>query len=244
MYEFRLSRLAGSVVAAGLIAASLCLAGCSEWDDSTQEHSAVAKFQRRTDVSPSSAGKAEALDEDLLAGRDALIKAAEELKLFGGQATRDAIVDGLAESVTITQTDLGNVELVGVRVTHADPAMAAGLANVLVTNYINAVSERITTPLTASRNSLLKQVSDAKARLAELNKQRLEFDAAPAGAKPASVAALQKDIQRLTTDIKTLQSRYTAAQTDLEVEDAKRRTHLAAVQPAEAPPVCSAPGGG
>ena len=202
------------------------------------KYTGLTKFQRRTDVAGQGGkgGTTESfenikltLEHDLM-GRNAVALVAEELKLFEG-LPRDAdgeltrvgvmakqeIVAKLRRDIQITwEVKTRDVDLVAVRVRHADRRLARDIPDLLVTNYINKISQQIVARLTASRDFLLKRVNDCNLRLMELNKQRLDFETLHADAMPDDPGALQERIRKIEANIETLRISEDTARSKLQ----------------------------
>jgi uncharacterized protein involved in exopolysaccharide biosynthesis len=80
----------------------------------------------------------------------------------------------------------------------------------------NRISEQIITNLTASRDFLQTKVDEANTRFAELTRKRIDFETKYAGMLPDNPGALQQDIQRVTTDMETVQRQQALAKQKLD----------------------------
>ena len=224
--------MAGMYLAVGALGGPDALEGLETSDEAnlpwnwSSRYTGETKFARRTDVASvdSRGGSTESfenikltLEHDLM-GLNAVAQVAEELKLFEG-LPRDAdgeltrvgtmakqeIVKELREQIKVMwDVKTKDVDLVTVSVTHDDRKLARDIPDLLVTNYINKISQQIVARLTASRDFLLKRVNDCDLRLMELNKQRLDFETLHADAMPDDPGALQERIRKIEADIETL----------------------------------------
>jgi len=201
------------------------------------KYTASTKFKRRTDVAGQTVHGPDTesfekmkltLDLDLK-GRSAVEEVAEDLKLFvglphdaDGQLTREgqmrkqAIVEDLRSRITITwDVKTKEVDLITVSVTDANPRLAQKIPDKLVTNYIDRISQRIKGRLKASHDFLEKQVEGCEARLRDLQKERLDFEARHADAMPNTPGALEERIQTISGDIERLSIRQDTARSSL-----------------------------
>ena len=122
-----------------------------------------------------------------------------------GSRARSNLISDIKRGVAVKwKVRSDQVDLIAVCVTHTDPTVARDVANVLVKNYINSVSERILNRLEDSVAFLVEKVGQCQSSLLEVNRQKLEFEAAHAGMFLNHPEALQERIQRLNSDIDTL----------------------------------------
>jgi len=203
-----------------------------------KKYTGTAKFERRADAAAAEQrrGEAESFEaikltlEHELKGRTAVERAVEELGLTkglprssDGQLTpkgiqaRQKLVKRLGEAVKVDwEVRSEQVDLVSVRFTHEDPALAQQLPNTLVRNYINRVSENIVERLRASHDFLQKQVADIEQRLAAATKRRIDFEAEHGGMLPDSPGALQEKMREVSADIDTVRRQQTTARQKLQ----------------------------
>jgi uncharacterized protein involved in exopolysaccharide biosynthesis len=207
------------------------------------KYTAMAKFDRRSDPASEAlvGSKSESFEtskqvlQQELAGFNALNAAAEDLEKKGllpplprgndqkltpeGQNLRQQLVRGLMDDRDLKVNFLVRsveVDLVSVEFTDKDPRLAQTLPNTLVTNYINNISEKMVTNLTASRDFLQKKVDEANTRLTELTRKRTEFEREHAGMLPENPGTLQQEVQRIDADMDRVRRQQSLAQQKLD----------------------------
>jgi len=206
------------------------------------KYTAMAKFDRRSDPASEAlvGSKSESFEtskqvlQQELAGFNALNAAAEDLEKKGllpplprgndqkltpeGQNLRQQLVRDLMDDRDLKVNFLVRsveVDLVSVEFTDKDPRLAQALPNTLVTNYINNISEKMVTNLTASRDFLQKKVDEANTRLTELTRKRTEFEREHAGMLPENPGTLQQEVQRIDADMDRVRRQQSLAQQKL-----------------------------
>jgi hypothetical protein len=207
------------------------------------KYTAMAKFERRSDPASEAlvGSKSESFDiykrvlQQELAGFNALDAAAEDLEKKGllpplpwgndqkltpeGQNLRQQLVRDLMDDRDLKVNFLvrsAEVDLISVEFTDKDPRLAQALPNTLVANYINNISEKMITNLTASRDFLQKKVDEANTRLTELTRKELEFEREHAGMLPENPGTLQEEVQRIDADMDRVRRQQSLAQQKLE----------------------------
>jgi uncharacterized protein involved in exopolysaccharide biosynthesis len=220
------------------IFAFVALVGALWWP---VKYTAMAKFERRSDPASEAlvGSKSESFEtskqvlQQELAGFNALDAAAEDLekkrllpplprgndqkltpagKMLRQQVIRD-LTDDLKVNFIVRSTE---VDLVSVEFTDKDPLLAQALPNTLVTEYINRISEKMITNLTASVEFLQKKVDEANTRLTELTKKRTEFEKEHAGMLPENPGTLQQEVQRIDADMDRIRRQQSLAQQKLD----------------------------
>lgn len=207
------------------------------------KYTAMAKFERRSDPASEAlvGSKSESFEtskqvlQQELAGFNALNAAAEDLEKKGllpplprgndqkltpeGQNLRQQLIRDLMDDRDLKVNFLvrsAEVDLVSVEFTDKDPRLAQTLPNTLVTNYINNISEKMITNLTASRDFLQKKVDEANTRLTELTRKRTEFEREHAGMLPENPGTLQQEVQRIDADMDRVRRQQSLAQQKLD----------------------------
>ncbi|HUT57282.1 MAG TPA: hypothetical protein VNA25_05345 [Phycisphaerae bacterium] len=205
------------------------------------KYTAIAKLERRSDPASEDLvrGRSESFDalkmtlQHELVGTNAVEAAAEELEKKGllpalprgqdgklmaeGKMLRQGLVRNLsADLKVIFEVRSQEVDLVSVSFTDPDPRLAQELPNMLITNYINRISEQIVTNLTSSRDFLQTKVDEANTRFTELTRKRIDFETKYAGMLPDNPGALQQEIQRVTTDMDTVRRQQALAKQKLD----------------------------
>lgn len=162
------------------------------------KYTGTTKFERRTDPaveqdrrrgSESFESSKLTLDHEL-AGRTAVEKVVEELDLDRGLArdengrlteegvkARDDLIRNIQENISVRwEVKSANIDLVAVSVVNSDPELARAIPNKLVSNYINAFSERIIRRLKASEEFLSRQVNSAEMELKTILDEKIQFE--------------------------------------------------------------------
>ena len=208
------------------------------------KYTGSTKFGRRSDpAAPEERGNVETFSSQKemlhyeLGGYNAVAQAADDLELTrgmphgpDGQLTEDgqrqkrALVEKLMRGIGISwdvRTD--RVDLISVSFTDQNQDRCEKMPNCLVKNYVNRVSEQIVQRLTASRDFLVKQVTDSNALLDQVNAKRIVFETKHAGAMPGDPGALQQRIQDIISQIDSLRRQNELAKMRLEALKAATR---------------------
>jgi uncharacterized protein involved in exopolysaccharide biosynthesis len=221
------------LVAGAAFFALVALVGASWWP---LKYTAMARFERRADPASEdiTRGKSESFDakkltlQNELIGTRAIEAAVDELEKARllpplprgqdgsltpeGRRVRQEIVRGLIDDLKVNfDVRSTEVDLVSVAFTDADPRLAQQLPNTLVVNYINRITERMVTNLTASRDFLQTKVTEASTRLTELTRKRIDFETKHAGMLPDNPGTLQQQVDMLSLEIDRLRRQQTLA---------------------------------
>lgn len=160
-----------------------------------------------------------------LAGYEGVKTATEELGLMQGlshdeqghltaegRARMQEIIGEYMSGVQVNwEARSDREDLIAVNFTHGDPRLAEHMPNVLVAGYINRTYERMRTDLQRQYEFLRGKVEDCDRVLAELTKERIQFETKHAGMLPDNPCALQDKIQQTRAEIQAFRRQYSTA---------------------------------
>ncbi|MBN2212142.1 MAG: hypothetical protein JW709_12160 [Sedimentisphaerales bacterium] len=228
------------VVASAVLFAILAML-CSRF--LSLQYTATTIFERRKDPAAAQTSlrgsdiyKASKLTQEFeLSGQDAVLKAIDQLgwteglpreKESGewteeGQRLRQQKATAVSEAIEVKwEVQSDEVDLVKISFTDSDPDKAEQMANILVENYINRVSEQTVEQLKDSYDFLDQQVQNSNSQLFEIINERINFETEKSGVLPESPGALREAMLKVAADYDQLQLQYEAAQQQLARLDA------------------------
>ena len=193
------------------------------------KYTGTAVFHRHTDpAAEERAGSFETIKltlEHELGGREAVKRAAEELRLTrglkqgadgsltpDGQKAFQELVQKLMENIRIqwpVKTD--QVDLISVSFTHDTPDLAQSMPDTLVRNYIDQVSGEMVSRLDKSHKFLQERVGEVDTRLGLAVKRRVEFETQHAGKLPRDPGVFDREMREISADIDTVRRQQEVA---------------------------------
>ncbi len=190
------------------------------------KYTATATFESRTDTVVEYSGEtknqtfrvAKMTLRQELAGVNALKKAIDELGIpYSSEEEKDAKARLFSNLIKIYwRVNTDNVDLIQVEFSHSDPAIAEGIPNVLVRNYIKRISQKIVDQLQRSKEFVVKQVRASDEKIAKLKKKEIEIISRyglDVSDKPGQV---RDEIIRINTEIESLKRQQKIAQSKIE----------------------------
>jgi uncharacterized protein involved in exopolysaccharide biosynthesis len=206
------------------------------------KYTGVTKFERRSDAAARGVGSDsfETVKLNLqheLAGRNAVEAVIEELGLTRGrdfprnsegvltregELSKQQLVLSMQKAITVMwEVKSLDLDFVSVNFTHSDTQLAQNVPDALVKGYIDRTVKEMAERLVASRDFLLKRVTDCQNQLTEIESKRIAFETEHAKMMPESPGAIQLQIDRVQGRITELTQRRQAD--DVKLEAAKKK---------------------
>jgi uncharacterized protein involved in exopolysaccharide biosynthesis len=190
------------------------------------KYTSVARFERRSDSATDNISKNNrnesfetmklTLEEDLCGNRaveavveklhlDADLPRDEKNELtVDAQIAKNKIIKNICDGLRVEWIRSQAVDQISLYCSCVDPDKAAAIANALVEQYQNNVSEQIVTRLRQSRDFLKTQVQQAQKQVVALTQAKTDFESKHSGFISGDNDTLQKNVQEAQADIDNL----------------------------------------
>jgi uncharacterized protein involved in exopolysaccharide biosynthesis len=146
------------------------------------------------------------LDRGLSHGEDGLLD-------VEGKMARQRLVEDLVGRLNFrVEVSSSEVNRLSLSFTDDDPELVARLPNRLVNDYVDSKYQLIGQQLLASKTELKRYVDDAKQRLQDKTRERIEFERLHAEELPEAVAELRRRYSQLNEEIESLRGEVTVEQ--------------------------------